>query len=347
MRRDDIRVGVAGLAFGAAVHVPALRTIAGVDVVGLAGTDGARARAKAAELGIAEGVASIEALLDLKPDAVTLALPPRENEAACAAALARGIAVFSEKPLAYSVAAADELARRARGRVTAVDFEFAEVEGFVALRDALRTEQWGKSRVAQVTWLVESFAQREKRWSWKTDADRSAGVLSLLGSHVLHALEWLFGPICELRGAIRNDITQGFAPPGGRAAPELAQFSCRHANGVSVNALIGNAAPGGCGQRWEVVCDEATLLLSNPGPGFISGFELTACGRANTREVLLASKGAAVDEYIAPVAAIMRRFIAAVRGEAAAMPDFQAAARVQALMAALEESSREKRALTV
>ena len=51
-----MRVGVVGLGFGAAVHVPALRRLEGVEVVALAGSNRAGAEEAAAAAGVPLGM---------------------------------------------------------------------------------------------------------------------------------------------------------------------------------------------------------------------------------------------------------------------------------------------------
>src|SRR4051812_20443388 len=92
-----LRVGVAGLGFGAAVHVPALRSLDGVDVVAIAGTDPTGTADVARRLNIETACTGVDALLDVELDAVTLALPPRVNEDAAAKTIRRGLPVLSEK----------------------------------------------------------------------------------------------------------------------------------------------------------------------------------------------------------------------------------------------------------
>ena len=129
-----MRIGVAGLGFGAAVHVPALQQIPGVEVVGLSGTDLERTQREAEQRGVAAACVGINELIDLDVDALTLALPPDVNEEAAAVALAAGIPVFSEKPLAASSPGAESLAIAAGTTTTGIDFEFAELETFRALK---------------------------------------------------------------------------------------------------------------------------------------------------------------------------------------------------------------------
>lgn len=57
---------MAGLGFGAEVHVPAFRAVPGVEIVAIAGRDRARAEEAAARLHIPCACAGLDELLDRK-----------------------------------------------------------------------------------------------------------------------------------------------------------------------------------------------------------------------------------------------------------------------------------------
>src|SRR5215471_13672135 len=128
-----LRVGIAGLGFGLDVHLPGFRGIADVEVVGLLGRDAARASKIAEQIGLPVLI-DVRAWLDLGFDAVSIALPPGHAVPVMHAAIARGLPVLAEKPLAPDARTAYELAKRVDGLASAVDFEFAELATFRKLK---------------------------------------------------------------------------------------------------------------------------------------------------------------------------------------------------------------------
>jgi predicted dehydrogenase len=299
------------------VHVPALRRVAGVEVAALGGQTRERAEAVARELGIPVACGSIDELLELGLDAVTIAVPPERQAAAAAAALEAGLPVLAEKPLAVSVAEAEDLAARAAGRTAVVDFEFAELATFRTLRETLSARTYGDVREVSVVWLTRPRAPRPPG-SWKADAARGGGVLALYGSHVLYLLEWLFGP---LDGLGSDSSTNGLSLSG------------RVGDAVPVTVRLDDASPV---QRheWRVVCDDATLIASNTELDAVRGFRLVA-----DPGTVLAEEPADphADGRVAPVAAVMARFLGAAAAGKPAAPDFAAGLRVQRLMADVGE----------
>lgn len=323
--REPFRVAVAGVGFGAAVHVAGLRAC-GAEVVAIAAADRARAEDAASRLGIPAGCAGIDALLDRPLDAVTFALPPDANPAAVEAAVARGLAILSEKPLAPGGAEARRLAEAAGGLVTAVDFEFAELTTFRALADLVKGESLGAVRDVRVTWLVESWAQKNRKWSWKTDARRGGGVVGVLATHLLYLAEWLFGPAGVAAAALENRATARFALAGETAAAESATLDLRLPGGVPMHVEVSNAAAGKHLHRWEVTFENGAAVLENDSADYMAGFRLERAGQVLTEP---ATDG---DGRLPPFVRLADRFVSAARSGGACLPDFAAGARVQELV---------------
>jgi predicted homoserine dehydrogenase-like protein len=101
-----IGMGIVGAGFVGPHHVDAVRRLGYVDVVAVAGSSDASARAKADALGARKAYGSYEALLD-DPDVhvVHNATPNYLHYPVNAAAIAKGKHVVSDKPLAMTAAA--------------------------------------------------------------------------------------------------------------------------------------------------------------------------------------------------------------------------------------------------
>jgi predicted dehydrogenase len=330
-----LRIGIAGTGFGAAVHLPALKALPGVEIVAIAGANPARTQEIAARHGIALACDGVAALLDQPLDAVALALPPALGEAAAGLALGRGLAVLAEKPLAATAPAAEALARRAGGLATVVDFEFAELDSFAALRSALGAR--GIERIA-IRWTGQSSAQRRQAWSWKSDATAGGGVMSLLGTHVLHLLELLCGPVTVTAAESDSTTTRRFAPPGAIAGADRVAFAARGAAGTEIAVLLDNAADTPAAHRWEITAAGSGIVWETL-PGSVARFRLTREGAAIAEDP--ASPG---DERLRPFSRLAERFVAAARIGLPCAPDFAAGARVQRLVAAIEAAATPQRA---
>lgn len=332
-----LRVGIAGLGFGASVHAPVLLGFPDVEVVGLAGRSAEKAQAAADKLGISRGCGSIAELLDMGLDAITLALPPDQVAAAVDAALARNVAVLCEKPLGTDAASSAALARRASGVTSAMDFIFAELDVFAQLKQLIDGGTLGRVRHANVLWLTESWVHRSRSWSWKTDADQYGGALSLFGSHLFYLAEWLFGPADSVHAHLAPSFAASFTPPGARAAEDLVACRFQHASGVLFSCTFGNANPGITMHRWTVVLEGGTVVLEN-GSADYAAFSLSIQrpGASPEHFTAVASEG---DGRLLPFRHLARRFVDAVHIGGAMQPDLSAGARVQRIDAGVRASA--------
>ncbi len=332
MTAAPFRVAVAGGGFGAAVHVAGFRAVPGVEVVALAASTQASAALAAARAGVPVACAGIGALLDRPLDAVSFALPPDANPEAVAAALDRGLAVLSEKPLAPNGTDAHRLAVLAADVTTAVDFEFAELESFRALAAAIHDGSIGPVQSVDIVWRVESYAQRHRDWSWKTDAQRGGGVIGVLTTHLLYLIEWLFGPVVVTEAQLDSQATAAFAPPGAEPAAEAAALKLTTEAGVPVRIAVTNAAPGEHLHRWAVAFDGGQATLENSSADYMGGFTLIL--RDPSGDVAHRAEEPAVDGdgRLPPFIQLARRFVTAAREGGPCTPDFAAGARVQALV---------------
>jgi predicted dehydrogenase len=333
-----LRIGVAGLGFGAAVHVPALRDLPGVEVVAIAGTDRAKAGEVAQHLGVGGACDSIQELLDHDLDALTLALPPAQVASAVRAAFARDIPVLCEKPLGLTIAEAIDLADRATGLIAGVDFQFAELETFLRLKQIVADGGLGRVRHVVVDWLMESWAYRHQTWSWKLDAMRGGGAIALFGSHLFFLAEWLFGPTAFMSARTSNTAHISSAPAGACLAEDLVHCRIQHRDGTVFAATFGNANPGCSLHRWVVVFDNGTVLLENPTRDYMSGFTLRVCGGPLDGEVL-GEGNPNGDGRLPPFRRLASRFIECLRSGQPMFPDFGAGVRALAMDAALRSSA--------
>ncbi|MGP0064567.1 MAG: Gfo/Idh/MocA family oxidoreductase [Isosphaeraceae bacterium] len=109
---NPLRVGVVGVGHLGQHHARILATLPGVELVGVADADPDRAAAIAAKCETA-AVRDYRQLLDAV-DAVTVAVPTVMHREVAGAFLARGIATMVEKPMAGTLAEAEQLATLAR-----------------------------------------------------------------------------------------------------------------------------------------------------------------------------------------------------------------------------------------
>jgi predicted dehydrogenase len=336
-----IRVAVAGLGFGAGVHVPGFRKLADVDVVAIAGRSGANATKTANSLGITTGVEGYEKLLEFNPDAVSIALPPKENALAAEFFLKRGIPVLCEKPIAGDVTSAMRLEKISREIPHAVCFQFAELPAFCTARSAIQSGRIGRVCHIQTTWLIESYANRNQTKTWKRESDGIGGVLSLFGAHAFYLLGWLISPIAKISAR----LTAGgkMWVPNTIIAPDTFQCWAELDSGPTASLIVSNASPGMHIHRWEIIGDVGTIIIENRSQDYMAEFKLVILDRQGEHLVSLASSVEHGDGRIPPFATLANRFISSVKKNKQSYPSFSEGLRVQfEIDAAIKSNSNQQ-----
>ena len=330
MSAGPLRIGIAGLGFGGGVHLPVFSAMDDVEICVVMGRTREKAAAGAARCGGAVACTTIEEFLDRPLDAVVIAVPPGPAGQLAAAALERGVAVLAEKPIAGCAAEAEVLADRSRDRITAVDFEFRELESFKALHALVHGGALGRIREVNISWRGLSYAQARQAWSWKTDAEAGGGVLTLSGLHVFNLLEWLFGPVTVTGVRLFDDATRAFAPPGRRPAADTADLVFRTAEDAAIHAHLSNAARDRHGHRWEIDAEAGQVVIDDGGVGSFGGFTMSLKTGDGYRE-LARDPDREGDYRIGPVGALAERFLQGVRRNTAVRPAFDEGARAQVI----------------
>jgi predicted dehydrogenase len=309
-------------------------------VVALCSRHSERVAAAARTLNVPHAFTDWRALLASHDiDAVSLAVPANAQSEIGIAAMRAGKHVFLEKPLAEKLATAQPLAAYARtnaGLVTAINFEFPEIPAFRDAGQTLTRGELGRLRHVAVTWRIETYGNRVKLDSWKSNASAGGGALNLFGSHVLYYLEWLFGPLRSISAALER-------PAGDRSAETLVTLSLVNHARIPIVVNIAIDAYQGPGHRVEIYGDDGTLVLENRTADYVSGFELQRFQRLNDVRTIGSKTEASAangDGRVFATAAIVRRFVdAIVSGAASPTPNVVDGLRVQRLMDAVQRSS--------
>lgn len=121
MTEKKIRVGAIGVGEFGRNHVRVWSGLEGAELVGIVDTNVERARQIAAEFGT-QTFANLDSLIAAGVDAVSVAVPTREHARVGCRLLDAGIDVLVEKPMAASIAEADQLITAAKraGRIMQV-----------------------------------------------------------------------------------------------------------------------------------------------------------------------------------------------------------------------------------
>lgn len=325
---QPLSIGIVGLGFGKQVLLPAFRADSRCRVAALCGSHADKAAAAAQSAGVPKAFGGWMGLVaDPEIDAVVIAAPPAVQAEAALAAAKAGKHLFCEKPLALNAVQARAILEAVAGRklAHAVDFEFPEVDAWQKAKAALEAGTLGRIRHVALNWRVETYAYRAQTAGWKVSAEAGGGTLNNFGSHTLHYLEWLFGPLARLAARL--------SPPGGGAEARVDAWG-EFAAGFPVSVSIAADAFLGTGHKLEVYSDAGSLVLENRGADYIRGFTLAVARReTGVFNTIATTDGeAAVDGRIAPVGRIVRRFLDGIESGAPVTPGLAEGLRVQQLI---------------
>jgi predicted dehydrogenase len=193
---DDylIRLGVIGCGGFGLFALQQFIQVPGVILVGMAGTHRPAARAAAARFGVAN-FEEVDALCRREDvDAVYIATPPFLHYSQAMAALEAGKHVIVEKPLALTVAQADELAAvaRQRDRLLVPNLMQQYNRLFDAVRLLVETRVLGDALHGS----FENYASDENlpadHWFW--DRSKSGGIFVEHGVHFFDLFAGWLGP---------------------------------------------------------------------------------------------------------------------------------------------------------
>lgn len=203
-----VRVGIVGAGFIARAHAAAYAATPGVDIVGIADPVLAKAAVIAARVG-AEVVADAAALIGLGVDAVSVCTPSPTHADVVEAAVAAGVDVLCEKPIARSLEDGRrivEAAKRGPGLVMIGHVSRYEPDHARA-REAIAANAIGDIRM-----LSQSIVSAAPGWSeesWLLDAHRSGGPLIDLAIHSFDFLAWASGSQPVRVQAVAADTAAG------------------------------------------------------------------------------------------------------------------------------------------
>jgi predicted dehydrogenase len=195
-----VRVGIVGCGNIAANHVVAFRK-AGVEVVACADVDAGRAARFAGTHRIPAAVTSVDALLDLAVDVVSVCTPHPTHEAVVTAAAARGAHVLCEKPIAVDLPSAHRMtaACDAAGVTLGVLFQRRFWPAAQRIRAAIDDGTLGTPFLGHAAVLLHRdtsyYTADPWRGRWATDG---GGVLTTQGVHYIDLLQWFMGECLEV-----------------------------------------------------------------------------------------------------------------------------------------------------
>jgi len=194
---NRIRTAVIGTGFMGRTHLEALRRVENVDVVEIAATSLDKARTAAEGYNVLNATGDWhDVIADPSIDAVHITTPNVEHYPMVKAALEAGKHVLCEKPLAMTVAEAEELTALAAAKKLRAGLNhnlryYPMVQQMRRMREA---GDFGEVLVVQGTYS-QDWMLYETDWNWRVDPKVSGAsrVMADIGSHFFDMTEHVTG----------------------------------------------------------------------------------------------------------------------------------------------------------
>ncbi|WKN33147.1 Gfo/Idh/MocA family oxidoreductase [Porifericola rhodea] len=194
---QKINIGVAGLGFIGPAHIEALRRIPNLHIAAVSDFNKEIAQTKAAALGIEHAYGSFEELLQHDGiQCIHICTPNHLHYEMAKKALEAGKHVVCEKPLATTVAQAEELVELAqqKGLVNAVHFNLRFYPLVRQMKSMRESGELGEIYSVIGTYLQDwLFYATDYNWRLEPEMSGDSRAIADIGSHLLDLVEYISG----------------------------------------------------------------------------------------------------------------------------------------------------------
>lgn len=326
-----IRCGFYGAGLISGVHTWMMRDV-DVDhqIVAVCDPDAERAAAMAKRFG--GDVVGEDELLD-RVDAVFITCWTNEHERLVAKAAARGLAIFCEKPLAFTAAAATRMAETAEaaGVTNQVGLVLRTSSAFRTVKHLIEDPRAG--RVIAVVFRDDQFIPNQGYYGSQWRVDKNLAGRGTLLEHSIHdvdILQWMLGPVSAVSCTTREH--HGYDRIDDLAAARL-EFTSGAV--VQLTSIWHDILERGSLRHVEVFCDNLYVKLEGDRLGPVRWQFTGEPEQVVADDAMLAFLAAAGDAN----PSLEQRFLEAVRDRTATTPTFRDALPAHQLVDALYESA--------
>jgi predicted dehydrogenase len=349
--------------WGALAHLPAWRSLPGIEVVAICTSRRETAEAAAKRCGIESALWDAQAMA-ARPDIDILdcGARPSVRDPVVLTALRNGKHVYNSIPFATDIERARELrdAWRASGKVGVVDAfsEWLPAHRLVKemLNEGFVGQPFGGTCLFQLSLFNKPHPQFPYNWFWQ--AGHGVSALRNLGSHALHMLVFLFGRIEELVAHDGQLLKEWRFPDGNLIKPETNDFASllvRFQSGLVMQLQVSwssTLAPGwlleAFGSKGRFAVRAPSFPTSRDSTLHAGTLDRGSMEKIDIPERLLRTPDAGVDytvgiQPVYPMALSMNRMVQTIHGRGPASPDFEQAWTVERALEAARRSAQERR----
>lgn len=201
------RVGIAGCGAISRNHLESFKALDNVQLVGVCDVDADRARATAVAWDIPNALTSVDELLALDVDIISVCTPHPTHEEVVLKAAAAGVNVLCEKPIATRLESAERMvaACEEAGVQLGVLFQRRFWPASQKIREAIDDGTLGRAIMAQCSVMLHRAPDYYNRDAWRGTWDSDGGgVLMSQAVHQIDLLQWYLGDAAEVYGKVNT-----------------------------------------------------------------------------------------------------------------------------------------------
>ncbi|MFC4595839.1 Gfo/Idh/MocA family protein [Sphingobium tyrosinilyticum] len=366
MAKEKLKVGIVSANWGALAHLPAWRLLEDdVEVTAICTSRQETAEAAAVQYDVARPFWDFEAMCaDPAIDIIDAGTNPILREKMVATALRAGKHAVNQLPFATSYEAARGLAdlQQANGLKGIAAPSVVGLPHLALMKEMIDAGEIGEVFQVQCSWQLSFFLKIYPGFSYTWFGKDGLGVSAMRnqGSHLLHAVRQVFGPIKSIVGRLETQLKQWDLGDGATMAVETddtAHALLRFANGAMgtlITSWTAADAPGfhidALGSKGRLRLDAlqypsiATAKLYHGRPDFRmmpSGSDVPVPERLMTvagRLVEPHESDAHNGSQRVSIARLFEGFVRSIRDGSEPVPDFARAAEVQGVIEAVYQS---------
>ncbi len=330
---ERMRLGIVGAGAATQVgHLPALKRVKEIQVVGICDNDLSKARALADRFAIPDAYSDIEELVEFEPlDALLVCTPSHLHESHVLAGLSAKLHVFVERPLALTVAGAQKLIKAAQrhDRMIMVGANHRYRPDIQQIRSSVQNGELGDLESIRAWWFIARTGRAAMGWRQKREL-AGGGAMFDLGLGLLDLSLWLtgFAPATRVSAVFPSRGREKGIEPSGAAMVALDGGAAVHLD-VSWRYV-------GPGERYGLA------IRGSRGSAQINPLAIWKDFHGTAQDVAQSSAHSRETPFALGARAQWAHFAAIVRGEAKA-PDLTEQVTVLKAMEAIYQSAEQEK----
>ena len=354
-----LRVGIISAGWGTFGHLPAWRSVPGVDVVAVCTSREGTAEAAAANLDIPRAYWNAEDMIrEGDIDIIDCGTRPSIRHPMLLSALKAGKHVCTTIPFAADIDCARELhqAWLKSGKIGVIDAYLQWLPAHRLAKEMIKEGFLGRPFGGTCTINLPLFSppRRHFPYNWVWQSGLGVSALRSFGTHALHLLLFLFGEIEEVVAEDRQLLAEWIFPDGESIRAETNDFAAlmlRFKNGMTLQLQISWSATVGAGWSLDVFGSKGRIAAT--APSFPTPLDTalragtvgsTGLDDIEIPERLMRAPEVTIGPEAEPagiqgIALAMNHMVEAIRGASSPSPDFGQAWTVERLLEAARRSS--------